>query len=188
MNKNENTKYKLAEAIKICMKTKPVNKITVQNIVDNCGLTRQTFYRNFTDKYDLINWYFDKLIIKSFSEVGINKSLKESLEEKFKFMEKEKLFFTEAFRADDYNSLKEHDFKIIMNLYKELIKTKTKKPILEEIEILLEMYCRESVYITVKWVFSGMKKTPIEMTEILIDAIPPKLEYILNNINSNESN
>ena len=60
--KQEKTKYKLAESVKECMKTAPVDKITVKNIVEGCGVTRQTFYRNFLDKYDLINWYFDKLV------------------------------------------------------------------------------------------------------------------------------
>ncbi|MFQ7174900.1 MAG: hypothetical protein ACLRQF_24360 [Thomasclavelia ramosa] len=25
-------------------------------------MTRQTFYRYFKDKYDLVNWYFEKLV------------------------------------------------------------------------------------------------------------------------------
>ena len=59
---NEKTKYELADAMKRCMKTAPVEKITVKEIVEACGVTRQTFYRNFQDKYDLINWYFDKIL------------------------------------------------------------------------------------------------------------------------------
>ena len=43
--KQEKTKYKLAESVKECMKTAPVDKITVKNIVEGCGVTRKTFYR-----------------------------------------------------------------------------------------------------------------------------------------------
>ena len=28
------------------------------------------FYRNFQDKYDLINWYFDKILLESFEHMG----------------------------------------------------------------------------------------------------------------------
>ena len=59
-------KYRLAEAMKTCMRTMPVEKITVKEIVQECGTTRQTFYRYFLDKYDLINWYFDKILLESF--------------------------------------------------------------------------------------------------------------------------
>ena len=59
-------KYRLADAMKNCMKKMPVEKITVKEIVTECGTTRQTFYRNFQDKYDLINWYFDRILLESF--------------------------------------------------------------------------------------------------------------------------
>ena len=47
---NETIKYKLATAMKECMKSASVEKITVTEIVETCGVTRQTFYRNFKDK------------------------------------------------------------------------------------------------------------------------------------------
>ena len=45
--KGEKTKYRLAQSMKECMKTTTVDNITVKQITENCGLTRQTFYRNF---------------------------------------------------------------------------------------------------------------------------------------------
>ena len=88
------------------------------------------------------------------------------------------MFFTEAFRSDDYNSLKEHDFELIMGFYRELITRKTHKPLEEEIQFLLEMYCRGSVYMTVKWVLGGMKQTPGEMAASLVEAMPPRLSAV----------
>lgn len=46
---NNDIKYKLANAMKECMVSAPVEKNTVKEIVDTCGVTRQTFYRNFQD-------------------------------------------------------------------------------------------------------------------------------------------
>lgn len=177
-NKSEKTKYRLADSIKECMKTKQVDKITVQSIVDGCGMTRQTFYRNFKDKYDLINWYFDKLVLESFGQIGVDKTVCQSLQEKFEFIQKEKVFFTEAFRSDDYNSLKEHDFELIMGFYTELIARKFKSALSEEIQFLLEMYCRGSVYMTVKWVLSGMEQTPGQLAKSLTEAMPPRLAVV----------
>lgn len=42
----EQTKYRLAQAMKVCMKEKPVDRITVQEIVDVCGVTRKPFIEN----------------------------------------------------------------------------------------------------------------------------------------------
>ena len=47
LTRGEKTKYRLAESMKECMCHTPVDAITVRQITENCGLTRQTFYRNF---------------------------------------------------------------------------------------------------------------------------------------------
>ena len=88
----ERMKYRLAEAMKECMRHSPVEKITVKEITETCGTTRQTFYRNFQDKYDLVNWYFDKILLESFEHMGEGKTVREGLVNKFHYIEKEKLF------------------------------------------------------------------------------------------------
>ena len=176
------TKYKLAASMKECMKQMPVDKITVKNIVEGCGVARQTFYRNFLDKYDLINWYFDKLVLQSFEQIGMGHTVGESLTQKFKFIVNEKVFFTEAFRSDDRNSLKEHDFELILQFYQDLIGRKTSRPLGEDLQFLLEMYCRGSVYMTVKWVLTGMKDSPAKMSKKLVEAMPPRLAAVFDEL------
>ncbi len=101
--KNEETLLLFAKAIKSLIKTQPLDKITVTDIVFQAGKTRQTFYRHFQDKYDLVNWYFEKLVLKSFEEMRQGGSLQEALNLKFAFIEQEHAFFKEAFKSNDYN-------------------------------------------------------------------------------------
>ena len=143
--KGEKTKYRLAESMKECMKTTPVEEITVRQICEICGVTRQTFYRNFLDKYDLINWYFDKLLTKSFEHMGRGTTVFDSLEKKFTYIQKEKAFFAAAFRYDKQNSLREHDFDLILAFYENLIHEKSGSPVSPEMHFLLEMYCQGSI-------------------------------------------
>jgi AcrR family transcriptional regulator len=178
----EAIKYRLSEAVKECMKTQPVEKITVSQIVSECGVSRQTFYRNFLDKYDLINWYFDRLVMESFEQIGLKTTIQECLIKKFYFIKKERVFFCAAFRGDDYNSLKEHDFRMILSFYETLIKERNPKVLTQEIQTLLEMYCQASVYMTVKWILGGLTMEPEQLAKVLVDAIPPKLYEVLNSI------
>ena len=67
--KQDAMKYRLADAMKVCMRKMPVEKITVKEIVAECQTTRQTFYRHFQDKYDLINWYFDPIFAGIFYSI-----------------------------------------------------------------------------------------------------------------------
>lgn len=178
IRRQESTKYKLADSVKQCMKTTPVDRITVKDIVEGCNLTRQTFYRNFKDKYDLINWYFDKLVQQSLGKIETGSTVRDSLARKFAFILEEKAFFCGAFRSDDQNSLKEHDFELILQFYHNLIARRMSRPLEEELQFQLELYCRGSVYMTVQWVLGGMKDTPHQMADKLVDAIPPKLAEV----------
>ena len=173
--KGEKTKYRLAQSMKECMKTTSVANITVKQITDNCGVTRQTFYRNFMDKFDLINWYFDKLLLKSFEHMGMGKTVYEALVKKFTYIQEEQAFFVAAFRYDSQNSLREHDFELILAFYEDLIREKTGKAPVGNIHYLLEMYCQSSIYMTIRWVMGELVCMPEELAEILIDGMPGKL-------------
>lgn len=182
MKKGEKTKYRLAKSIQQCMETTPVDDITVRQIVEQCGLTRQTFYRNFLDKYDLINWYFDKLLAESFVHMGKGETVYDGLIRKFDFIKEEQVFFSAAFRSDDQNSLKQHDFEEIFAFYSNLIEKKTGTPPDNEMRFLLELYCQGSIYMTVKWVLGGMKTPTNVMAKLLVHSMPSKLEKLFREL------
>ena len=54
------TKWLMAESLKKLLNTKPLDKITVKELVEDCGVNRQTFYYNFKDIYDLLEWAFEE--------------------------------------------------------------------------------------------------------------------------------
>ena len=180
--KGEKTKYRLAESMKECMKSTPVEEITVRQICEICGVTRQTFYRNFLDKYDLINWYFDKSLTKSFEHMGRGTTVFDSLEKKFTYIQEEHVFFAAAFKYDSQNSLRQHDFELILDFYENLIREKTGRNLDETIRCILEMYCQSSIYMTVKWVLGEMECTPEGLAKILVDGMPGKLSELFEKL------
>ena len=54
------TKLKLSEALKTLMAQKPLNKITVGELVRMCKVNRNTFYYHFEDIYDLLKWTLEQ--------------------------------------------------------------------------------------------------------------------------------
>ena len=54
--KKRTSKQIFAETLLELSKRMPVDKITVKQIVDESGLSLQTFYNHFLDKADLILW------------------------------------------------------------------------------------------------------------------------------------
>ena len=50
------TKQALEASLKRMMLKKPLDKITIRDITEDCGISRMTFYYHFQDIYDLIDW------------------------------------------------------------------------------------------------------------------------------------
>ena len=111
--------------------------------------------------------------------MGRGKTVFEGLERKFTYIRDEQVFFAAAFKYDNQNSLREHDYQLILQFYEQLILEKEGHMPDPELHFLLRMYCRGSIAMTVDWVLTGMKLTPSELAALLTDAIPPKLAEIL---------
>ena len=59
-----NTKRALAASLKKFMEKKPLSKITVSEIIADCGVNRKTFYYHFEDIYDLLKWMLEEEAIE----------------------------------------------------------------------------------------------------------------------------
>ena len=75
-NMSENpseTKILMAETLKRLIKGRPFSKITVQDIVSECNINRNTFYYHFENNYDLLYFAYEqevKNIVDSFHKAN----------------------------------------------------------------------------------------------------------------------
>lgn len=53
---SQTTKRALEESLKRMLLKKPLDKITISDIAEDCGINRMTFYYHFKDIYDLVEW------------------------------------------------------------------------------------------------------------------------------------
>lgn len=59
-----NTKKALAASLKRLVAQKPFTKVTVSEIIADCGVNRKTFYYHFADIYALLQWTFEQEAIE----------------------------------------------------------------------------------------------------------------------------
>lgn len=55
-----NTKKTLAASLKKLMEQKPLSKISVSEIIADCGVNRKTFYYHFQDIFALLKWMLEQ--------------------------------------------------------------------------------------------------------------------------------
>ena len=109
--RNLNTKMELANAFKELSKKKPMNKITVNDLIKYCQLNRNTFYYHFEDFHDLINWMFNeevKKIIDNFDKSNYENFLNSVLD----YIEENKHILNSA-----YNSFGREQLKKILKIH-----------------------------------------------------------------------
>ena len=64
------TKIKIAATVRELLQTRPITKITVQDVMQRADMTRQSFYYHFQDIYDVLEWdvsreFREKLVYRS---------------------------------------------------------------------------------------------------------------------------
>lgn len=83
-----NTKRLIASSLKKIMSKKPFSKITVTEIIKDCGVNRKTFYYHFADIYALLKWMFEEEAVEVVKNFDIFTNPEEAIEFIIKYVEK----------------------------------------------------------------------------------------------------
>lgn len=82
----QTTKEALSTALEALLERRSIDKITVKDIVSQCGVNRQTFYYHFRDIYDLMEWSLMHSIERHIKEsITGEMAWKEQIRELFHF-------------------------------------------------------------------------------------------------------
>jgi AcrR family transcriptional regulator len=103
------TKLQMAASLKRLIKDRPFSKITVQDIVADCNINRNTFYYHFENTYDLLSFAYEqevKNIVDSFHNA--NATIPQAMDFVLDYIDKNIPLCTCA-----YESLGEQQLKII---------------------------------------------------------------------------
>lgn len=86
------TKRAFASSLKNKLQTKPLEKITVTDICEDCEVNRQTFYNHFKDIFDLVEWIYTVDADKAMDGKKAYQTWEEGFLHLFEYALKEKSF------------------------------------------------------------------------------------------------
>lgn len=167
MSESKITKKAIAESLKQLMKTIPLSKISIKDIVSHCGLNRQTFYYHFKDKYALVNWVYYNEAIKSISDCSDLKNWSEGIYKTLMYFQENKRFYVNALNTPGQNAFDEYLFEVthrlIINVVNDLsayinLPSKDRK-------FIADFYSHAFVGCVIQWIKNGMKESPEIITE-----------------------
>ena len=93
------TKRALAESLKKLMRAKPFSKITVTEIVNDCGVNRKTFYYHFEDIYALLRWIFEEEAVNIIKKFYLLNDYDEAIEFIYEYISENKDLLRNAYDA-----------------------------------------------------------------------------------------
>lgn len=179
--KGKDTKDKFVRSLYELAKTNPIDKITVKQISENCGLTSQTFYNHFPDKFELVLWAYKCKVDELFTiyrEGAINWN--EFLKGFINGYDKNSRFIMNAFKnthgADSYMAKSASYLKDKME--EELIRIKGKDALDTDMEYLIHGYVCSLLNIIALWIDEDKAIDEDKMAEIMLEAMPVKLSCI----------
>ena len=111
------TRQMLAQALKELMKTSPLEKISVNDIVEHAGVGRNTFYYHFEDKFDLVNWYFQSGATQFLVTRGHYASWSTLLTDLEEYLLQNKTFYVNALAYTGQNCLQEYVFHYLSEMF-----------------------------------------------------------------------
>lgn len=102
---SEITKRALESALKDLLREKHLDKITIQDLTQACGISRSAFYYHFQDIYSLVEWAcmedFSKALGGKKTYATWEEGLKQILEEIYR----DKAFIYNVYRYTDHEAI-----------------------------------------------------------------------------------
>jgi probable dihydroxyacetone kinase regulator len=173
MSESQITKKALALSIKKLMETIPLAKLSIHEIVDNCGINRQTFYYHFRDKFDLVNWiYYTEAIENIDNSIKYGHWTDEMYKTLVYFMDN-KSFYINALNTPGQNAfdgfLFEKTYDLIMGVINDI--SSGIKVSATDKNFIADFYTYAFVGITVQWIKSNMNQPPEKVVGNLNDMV-----------------
>lgn len=99
------SKRQLAGALEQLMEQKPLDQVRVSEIVALAGVSKQTFYHYFTDKYHLMEYCFRDMFSQQFDRMATLAPFGECYLDFLTQCRQRKTFLRNGFTSQDVNSL-----------------------------------------------------------------------------------
>lgn len=170
MESKKNTKDEIAEAFKLLLVKKDINKITVKELADSVGVIRPTFYNHFTDKYEVLEYIIWNELLLPARPLLENDMIYEGVALIFSNMKKDKEFYARAVNIEGQNSFeiiaRQQVTKLLLSVIDILKKTSQHKYAWLSREIIAEYYAQSMCYVAISWIKRDFLVSPKELAEI----------------------
>ena len=157
----------LASTLKEMAEKKLLSKITINDLTQACDVSRQTFYNNFKDIYDLVEWIYLKEVVTPIERGKIYDKWQDALTSIFQYISENHIFVLNTYRSFGKGFLEkvlrqEIELFLSNQVFKKIEVTKEEA---KQVEFSYSFYTYALVGVGLDWIEKQMPESVEELVE-----------------------
>lgn len=173
------TKRALEQSLKNLLLKKPLTKITVGDITEDCGINRMTFYYHFKDIYDLVEWSCLEDAKRALEEKKTYDTWQQGFLQIFKAVQENKPFILNVYRCVHREQVE----KYLQPLVDQLLFNEEAAGITvrdEDKQFIAQVYSYMFIGLMLDWIKDDMREDPQQIVEKLSKLIKGSVSVALS--------
>lgn len=164
---SQTTKRAVAASLKNLLLQKPLTKITINDIAEDCGISRMTFYYHFKDIYDLVEWVCVEDAARALEGKKTYDTWQEGFLNIFHAVQANKPFIMNVYRCVSRERIERYLSPLIRSLILGVVEEKSADMTVSEHDkrFIASFYEYAFVGIMLEWINGNMKENPAVIVE-----------------------
>lgn len=152
----------IKEAFMRLLNRKPFDKITVKELVEECGINRNTFYYHYEDIYDLLQSVLDDEVDKAMKSVNGFTNWENGFLKAAEFALQNKQAIYHVYRSVERDVLERYLYSVAEIVMRSAIEQQTAdlEPNEKDLELMVTFYKYALAGLVIEWLSHGMKDSP----------------------------
>ena len=180
----ERTRLSFANALKDLMEEKPLDKITVKDLITRCNVNRKTFNYYFTDVYDLLQWILVRDAEKIIRQFDLISDLQDAILVTMNYIEENQYILKSAYNAVGRDMLKNFLQKSLLDVSRANVDRIAQQSGLCVSDaykgFVSAFFCEAICGMIIDWIRNlksmDKKQTASDMSTILLSSVPAALQ------------
>lgn len=177
------TKRALEQSLKNLLLKKPLNKITISDITEDCGINRMTFYYHFKDIYDLVEWACLEDAQKALQQKKTYDTWQEGFLQIFQSVKENKPFILNVYRCVRREQVEQYLSPLVSRLLMGVLEEEAKGMSVrdEDKAFIANIYSYVFIGLMLDWIKDDMRTEPSAIISQLATAIQGAFRQSLEN-------
>ncbi len=186
---SQTTKRALEASLKKLLLQKPLNKITINDITEDCGVNRMTFYYHFKDIYDLVEWIMVEDAAKALENKPTFDTWMEAFLDILHQVQENKVLVMNVYRSISREQVEQYLYKLLDPMLREFMERGMQEITVQDddVQFIVDFYKYALVGMALEWIRKDMKEDPVRMTERLNLLIRGDFQRALNRFRTDRS-